>query len=99
MDKKRVIVDYKNITSDLLQRFTDAFPHGYDDEDIIRFTNAKGESVRAVPMETDDTKYLVKVSVELDRRVEAFLDDDDNDDSSSDDLKDIGPDDLDDDDR
>lgn len=97
MDKKRVIVDYKNITADLLQRFTDVFPQGYDDDDIIRFTNAKGESVRAVPLETDDTRYLVKVSVELDRRVEAFLDDDDEDDDS-DDIE-INPDDLDEDDR
>jgi DNA-directed RNA polymerase subunit delta len=79
MDKKRVIVDYKNITQALLQRFTDTFPRGYDDDDIIRFKNAKGEWVFAVPMETEDTKYLVKISVELDRKVEAFLDDDDDD--------------------
>ncbi len=98
MDKKRVIVDYKNITEELLQRFTDAFPHGYDDEDIIRFNNAKGESVRAVPMETDDTKYLIKVSVELDRRVEAFLDDDDDDDNDQREV-DINPEDLEEDDR
>ncbi|TVQ77011.1 MAG: hypothetical protein EA358_07875 [Flavobacteriales bacterium] len=94
MDKKRVIVDYKNITDVLLRRFTDTFPHGYDDEDIIRFKNAKGDWVNAVPLETEDTKYLVKIGVELDRRVEAFLDDDDDDSSdrdldiSDDDLKD-----------
>ncbi|MCC5916842.1 MAG: hypothetical protein JJU02_05880 [Cryomorphaceae bacterium] len=79
MDKKRVIVDYKNITQALLQRFTDAFPDGYDEDDIIRFKNVKGEYVNAVPLETEDTKYLIKIGVEMDRKVEAFLEDDDDD--------------------
>jgi DNA-directed RNA polymerase subunit delta len=78
-DKKRVIVDYNNITSDILELFTDRYPYGYDDEDIIKFKNAKGETVKAVPFETSDTRYLIKVSVEMDRRIEAFLDDDEDD--------------------
>ena len=82
-DKKRVIVDYKNITSDILELFTDRYPYGYDDEDIIRFQNAKGETVKAVPFETKDTRYLIKVSVEMDRKIEAFLDDEDIDEPES----------------
>jgi DNA-directed RNA polymerase subunit delta len=75
-DKKRVIVDYKNITADILELFTDRYPYGYDDEDIVKFQNSKGETVKAVPFETSDTRYLIKVSVEMDRKIEAFLDDD-----------------------
>lgn len=85
MEKKRVIVDYKNITNELLTLLTDKYPYGFDDF-VIRFKNAKGEMVNAVPLETEDTKYLVKMSVQLDKRVEAFLDDDDADDSADDDL-------------
>jgi len=81
-DKKRVIVDYKNVTKDILELFTDRYPYGYEDEDIIKFKNAKGETVKAVPFETKDTKYLVKVSVEMDARIEAFMDDDDDDDDT-----------------
>lgn len=80
--KKRVIIDYKNITSEILKIFTNAYPYGHD-EDIIKFTNAKGESVRAVPLETKDTKYLIKVSVEMDRRIDDFLEDDDDDSENS----------------
>lgn len=79
-EKKRVIVDYKNVTQDILELFTDRYPYGYEDEDIIKFKNAKGETVMAVPFETKDTKYLVKVSVEMDAKIEAFMDDDDDDD-------------------
>lgn len=77
IEKKRVIVDYKNITSDILELFTDRYPYGYDDEDIIKFQNSAGETVRAVPFETADTRFLVKVSVEMDRKIEAFMDDED----------------------
>ncbi len=83
MEKKRVIVDYKNITNELLTMLTEKYPYGFDDF-IIRFKNAKGEMINAVPMETEDTKYLVKMSVQLDKRVEAFLDDDDDSDASDD---------------
>ena len=75
-EKKRVIVDYKNVTQDILEMFTERYPYGYED-DVIKFKNAKGETVTAVPIETKDTKYLIKVGVEMDKRIEAFLDDDD----------------------
>ncbi len=81
-DKKRVIVDYKNVTKEILDLFTDRYPYGYEDEDIIKFKNAKGENVKAVPFETKDTKYLIKVSVEMDAKIEAFMDDDDDDDDT-----------------
>lgn len=71
MEKKRIIVDYKNITNKLLSLLLETYPNGYEDN-IIKFKNAKNEWVSAVPLETDDAKYLVKVSVELDKKVEAF---------------------------
>ncbi len=77
-DKKRVIVDVKNVTKEILDLFTDRYPYGYEPEDIIKFKNAKGETVRAVPFETKDSKYLVKVSVEMDAKIEAFLDEEDS---------------------
>lgn len=71
MEKKRIIVDYKNITNKLLSLLLETYPNGYEDS-IIKFKNARNEWVSAVPLETEDAKYLVKVSVELDRKVEAF---------------------------
>ena len=89
-EKKRVIVNVANVTKEILDLFTDRYPYGYEDEDIVKFKNAKGEMVRAVPFETADTKYLVKVSVEMDAKIEAFLDDDDDDDDTqSEDIGDV----------
>lgn len=75
-NKKRVIVDYKNITTDLLQLLTETYPYGYEDE-TVKLTNAKGERVEAVQLEPDDTKYMVKVSAQLDKKVEVHLEQDD----------------------
>lgn len=76
-NKKRVIVDFKNITQELLQLLTDKYPEGYED-DTIMFTNAKGERVEAVELETEDTKYLVKVSAQLTQKVQVFIDEQDD---------------------
>ena len=78
MEKRRIIVDYKNITSNQLSLITDRYPEGFAPEDMMSFKNSKGETVRAVPLETEDTKYLFKVSVEMERRMEAHMDEDDS---------------------
>lgn len=75
MDKRRIIIDYKNSTPELLALLTDKYPEGFDPGVMITYTNAKGELVRAVPLETEDTKYLFKVSVELQNQVDRYLDD------------------------
>ena len=80
--QKRVIIDYKNITPEILELLTQRFPYGYDSEDIIKFKNAAGDNVSALPIQTVDAYYLIKVSVEMDRKIENFLDDDDEDDRS-----------------
>ncbi len=86
---KRVIIDSKNLTDEIIEAINEKYPYGYDDEDIIKFKNAKGETVSAIQVEIPDTVCLVKVGVELDKRVEQFnLDDDDDDDSSVDDATD-----------
>ncbi|SRR5690554_482496 len=74
---KRVIVDYAKLTNEILTLLVDKFPDGYDDADIIRFKNAKNETVEAVEVRTEDTIYLVKVSTKLADRIENFDEDED----------------------
>jgi DNA-directed RNA polymerase subunit delta len=75
---KRVIVDYAKLTNEILTLLVEKFPDGYDDTDIIRFKNAKNETVEAVEVRTEDTIYLVKVSLKLADRIENFEDEDDD---------------------
>lgn len=80
---KRVIVDYAKLTNEILTLLVEKFPDGYDDSNIIRFKNAKNETIEAVEVRTEDTIYLVKVSTKLADRIENY-DDDDIDDTADD---------------
>ncbi len=74
---KRIIVDYKKLTSEILNLLVEKFPDGYGIRDIIRFTNHKGQYVEAVEVATDDTIYLVKISDELVDSMENFYEEED----------------------
>ncbi|MDO5105476.1 hypothetical protein [Capnocytophaga sp.] len=74
---KRVIVDYKKLTNEILSMLVEKYPDGYGDDDVIRFKNAKNETVEALEVRTDDTIYLVKVSTRLADTMENFDEDDD----------------------
>ena len=73
---KRIIVDYAKLTNEILSLLVEKFPDGYDDTDVIQFTNAKGELIEAVEVRTEDTIYLVKVSTMLQDRIENFEEED-----------------------
>jgi len=62
---KRVLVDFKKLTPEILNLLVEKFPEGYGLRDIIHFTNHKGQYVDAVEVKTDDTIYLVKISEQL----------------------------------
>jgi len=92
---KRVIVDFKKLTPEILAMLVDKFPDGYDDRDVISFKNAKNELVEAVELITEDTKYLVKVSEKLEVTMDNY-DVDDYDDFADDDPEAIQPPEMDD---
>lgn len=73
---KRIIVDYKKLTPEILKLLVEKYPEGYDDLSIISFKNAHGEIVECVEVKTEDTIYLVKVSTKLARSMENYEEDD-----------------------
>ena len=77
---RRVIVDYKKLTTNILDLLVEKFPDGYGDSDIISFKNQAGELIEAVEVRTEDTVYLVKVSIKLEERLENFTEQDDDED-------------------
>ncbi len=73
---KRVIVDFKKLTPEVLKLLVEKYPDGYDDRNIISFKNAQGERIEAVEVTTDDTKYLVKISTKLEVTMANYDEDD-----------------------
>lgn len=76
---KRVIVDYKKLTPEVLKLLVEKYPDGYGDNDVINFRNLKGELIEAVEVSTDYTKYLVKISSKLEHSMANFDEDEDED--------------------
>lgn len=73
---KRIIVDYRKLTPEILSLLVEKYPDGYDDDHVITFKNAKNETVEAVEVKTEDTIYLVKVSSRLETSMANFDEDD-----------------------
>lgn len=94
---RRVIVDFKKLTPEVLKLLVDKFPDGYDDDDIISFKNAHGDFIEAVEVTTEDTKYLVKISAKLVVTMENYDEEDyeDFDDDDPEAIPDVIPDDED----
>lgn len=94
---KRVIVDFKKLTPEILGLLVKKYPDGYDDDNVVRFKNQHNETIEAVEIITADTKYLVKVSTKLEVTMENY-DVDDYDDFEDDDPNAVQPPDMDDED-
>ena len=62
---KRVIIDYKKLTPEILTLLTKKFPDGYGDNNVITFKSHKNETIEAVEVKTEDTIYLVKIGSKL----------------------------------
>jgi hypothetical protein len=86
---KRIIVDYKKLTPEILSLLVEKYPDGYDDKHIIKFKNAKNESIEAVEVKTEDTIYLVKISTKLEVSMADFDEDDYEDEDFNENIVDI----------
>ncbi len=73
---KRIIVDYKKLTPEILSLLVEKYPDGYDDDQIISFRNAKNEKIEAVEVRTEDSIYLVKISTRLENTMANYDEDD-----------------------
>ena len=61
MQKPRVIKDFEKLDTSIQEQIKLAYPFGFT-KHLISFKNQKGEFVSALPYETDDTYYLVRMT-------------------------------------
>ncbi|MDX1629470.1 MAG: hypothetical protein R3345_12265 [Fulvivirga sp.] len=77
MDKKRVIKSLEKLDDSLKLQLKKAYPDGFEGN-LMRLQNAKNEPIFCVPLDTDDTNYLVKIAVVKNSEGEYELDEDEN---------------------
>lgn len=76
MDKKRLVKDYDKLPEDILVRLKQKYPYGYSDN-LVSFINKEGNKVSALPFETEDIYYLIRMTVSQANKI--IEDDDDYD--------------------
>ena len=73
--KKRLVVSFNNMAPELQEEVKAAYPTGYTDF-MMRIEKPNGDFFFAVPFETEEISYLVKIEVKID---DVSSDDDDKD--------------------
>ena len=78
--KPRVIKDFDKLDLSIQEQIKLEYPEGFEDN-LIYFTNKEGKRVSALPFETDEKYYLVRMTVEEAQQL--IEDDDDYDDDGN----------------
>ncbi len=74
--KKLVIKDYESLPEDIKMRIKLTYPRGFA-QHLVYYTDRNGKRVSALPFETDDIYYLVRMTVR--EAVQIIEDDEDYD--------------------
>jgi len=61
MDKKRIVKDYEALPEEVVSKLKVEYPHGFA-QNLISFTNKDGKRVSALPFETDEIYYLIRMT-------------------------------------
>lgn len=67
---KRIIKTFETCSEELLEKLAEKFPDGIKDRHISQLTTIKGEKIRIVELQTDDTMYLIKFSEKLEKAID-----------------------------
>lgn len=77
VNKPRIIKDFTKLSPDIQEQIKLVYSEGFS-QHLIRFTNKDGLLVSALPFETDEAYYLVKMTIQ--EAKEIIEDDEDYDD-------------------
>ncbi|MEM9830076.1 MAG: hypothetical protein AAF944_05540 [Bacteroidota bacterium] len=80
MDKKRIVKDYENLPEEIIERVKVEYPYGFEDN-LITFVNREGKKVSALPFDTEEIYYLIRMTVMEARQI--IEEDDDYDDDGT----------------
>lgn len=72
--KPRVVKDFEKLTEDIQEQIKLAYPEGFSHQ-LITFTDKEGFKVSALPFETEEKYYLVRMTK---KEATALIEDDDD---------------------
>jgi hypothetical protein len=87
MSKPKVIKDFDKLDEGIQERIRENYPDGFD-KHLIKFVNVEGKTVSALPFETEDRYYLVRMTLKEARQLSENEDEDFDPDAISAEIKD-----------
>lgn len=75
--KKRIVKDYEALPEEIIARVKLEYPLGFE-QHLVRYTNKDGLRVSALPFDTEEVYYLIRMTVAQAQQI--IEDDDDYDD-------------------
>ena len=73
-EKPRVVKDYEKLDPQIQDMIKLTYPYGFEDN-LVKFNNAQGQRVSALPFETEEKYYLVRMTME---EAQSIIEDDDD---------------------
>jgi DNA-directed RNA polymerase subunit delta len=67
-EKKRIVKDYDAVPSDIISRVKMAYPDGFEDN-LVSYYNKEGVKISALPFETEDIYYLIRMTISEARQI------------------------------
>ena len=61
MSKPRIVKDYERLSPEILEQIKLQYPYGFHKK-LVTFKNAQGKFVSALPFESEDYYYLVRMT-------------------------------------
>jgi DNA-directed RNA polymerase subunit delta len=68
LSKKRIIKDYDTLPEEILRQVKLKYPAGYA-ASLITYNDKEGKKVSALPFETEDMYYLIRMTVQDAKRI------------------------------
>jgi hypothetical protein len=62
MSKPRVVKDYDKLDKAVKQQIKLNYPEGFE-RNLVQFQNKEGKTVSALPFETDEVYYLIRMTI------------------------------------
>jgi hypothetical protein len=69
MEKKRIIVSYKNCPEEVIEAIKKKYPNGYNDF-VMKVQKPNNDFFYAITVDIADASYLIKVDVKIDNLTE-----------------------------
>lgn len=74
MSKPKVIKDYDKLPEKVLEQLKLVYPYGFS-QHLVSYVDRQGEKKLALPFETDDYYYLIRMSLKM---AESIIEDDED---------------------